>query len=234
MPMPISRHRHRSGTNDAGRAAMLTGDDYRADGLARCRRWRPTRVATVVRCICRRVRQSRSTVSCMSAIRWRSPWPTRSNEARDAAERIVVEYAPRPQSYRRASREQARRSFTTIARKTRPTSIRRATRPRPMPPSPVQHTSSSSASSSIASPPIRSNRAAQSACTTRARPLHVALRLPTAVAVPQRYRPHDAQHPGVRIAADHRRYRRLLRPARLCVPRNHPDAVGGAQASAGR
>ena len=66
------------------------------------------------------------------------------------------------------------------------------------------------------------------------RPLHPALRLPAALAVPQRHRPRHAENSRGRAAADHRRHRRLLRPARLDLSGNHFDAVGGASASAGR
>ena len=59
--------------------------------------------------------------------------------ARDAAERVEIDYAPRPPSSRRSRRSRkARRSSTTIARTTRPISTRPATRPRPTPPSRTQ------------------------------------------------------------------------------------------------
>jgi carbon-monoxide dehydrogenase large subunit len=45
---------------------------------------------------------------------------------------------------------------------------------------------------------------------------------------PQRHRPHHAQDLGGGVAADDRRYRRLLRPARLGLPGDHFDAVGVA------
>ncbi len=63
---------------------------------ARCRRWRPTRRATAARCSCRRGRRSRST-ACMHV-----GYPVAVvvadtlDQARDAAERVVVDYAPRP------------------------------------------------------------------------------------------------------------------------------------------
>ena len=63
---------------------------------------------------------------------------------------------------------------------------------------------------------------------SRHRPLHAALRLPAAVAVPQRHRRDHDEDSGGRAPADHRRHRRLLRPARLDLSGNHPDAVGGA------
>ncbi len=68
----------------------------------------------------------------------------------------------------------------------------------------------------------------------RHRPLHAALRLPAAVAVPQRHRRDHDEDSGGAAPPDHRRHRRLLRPARLDLSGNHPDAVGGAAAPAGR
>ena len=62
----------------------------------------------------------------------------------------------------------------------------------------------------------------------RHRPLHAALRLPAAVAVPQRHRRNHDEDSGGGASADHRRHRRLLRPARLGLSGDHPDAVGGA------
>ena len=67
-------------------------------------------------------------------------------QARDAAERVVVEYEPRPGVYRHATpSHQTRRSSTTVARITRPISTRPATRPRWIPPSLSRRTSSNSA-----------------------------------------------------------------------------------------
>jgi CO/xanthine dehydrogenase Mo-binding subunit len=47
--------------------AVLTGANYRADGLGSLPSMAPTRGATAARCFCRRGRRLRSTVSCMSA-----------------------------------------------------------------------------------------------------------------------------------------------------------------------
>ena len=166
----------------------------------------------------------------MSAIRSRWWSPTRSiwRATPPSASRSITRRGPR--WYRRARRSSpARRSSTTIARTTRPISTRPATRPRPMPRSPTPRTSSSSAWSSTASPPITLEpRGVTGEYDRRHRPLHAALRLPAAVAVPQRHRRNHDEDSGGGAPADHRRHRRLLRPARLGLSGNHLDAVGGA------
>jgi carbon-monoxide dehydrogenase large subunit len=65
--------------------------------------------------------------------------------------------------------------------------------------------------------PIRSNRAASPGSMM---PAPAATRCCgfQRLAVPQRHRPQHAQDLGGGVAADHRRYRRLLRPARLGLP----------------
>ena len=158
-------------------------------------------------------------------------------QARDAAERVAVDYAPRPavvsadeafepgapqlyddcpnnEAYLLPGRRQGR--------------DRRGVRPRRL-------MWSSSAWSSTASPPTRWSRAASPANTiagTGRYTLHCGFQRPwlfrNAIAE------SDAEDSGSAAPADHRRHRRLLRLARLDLSGNHPDAVGGASASAGR
>ena len=149
-------HRHAGGAADAGRARRADRQGLsRPTASARCRRWRPTRGATAARCTCR----TRPAIAIDRVLHVGYPVAVVVADtldlARDAAERVEVDYAPRPAVVSaREAFEPARRSSTTIARTTRPISTRPATRPRPMPPSPTPRTSSSSAWSSTASPPI--------------------------------------------------------------------------------
>ena len=134
----IREHRHARRAADARRACGadrqgLRGRRARHDAvdgaLQEARRQR--------RCTCRTGRRSRSTACCMSAIRSRSWSPTRwSLRAMPPnASRSTMRRGPR--WCRRARRSSpARRSSTTIARTTRRISTRPATRPRPTPPSP--------------------------------------------------------------------------------------------------
>ena len=136
---------------------------------ARCPRWRRTRNATAVRCICRRGRRSPSIASCMWVIRsrWWSPTRSIAPVMRPKPSRSITR-RDRPWCPRAQLSSQAHRSSTATARTTRPISTRPATRPRPMRRLRPRRMWSSSASSSTGSPPIRSSRAASPASMTQA------------------------------------------------------------------
>ena len=91
--------------------AVLTGEDYRKPtGSARCRRWRPTRSATAARCTCR----TRPAIAIGRAMHVGYPVAVVVADtldlARDAAERVAVDYAPRPAVVSARGRLRARRA----------------------------------------------------------------------------------------------------------------------------
>ena len=96
-PRRHPRHRCARGAADARRARRADRRGLRAPtASARCRRWRRTRSATAARCTCRTGPPSRS------AGRMHVGYPVAVvvadtlDLARDAAERVAVDYAPRP------------------------------------------------------------------------------------------------------------------------------------------
>ena len=183
--------------------AVLTGEDYEADGLGthavdgalqEARRQPDVSAAPAGD-------RHRSRAACRLSGRGGGRRYARPRPRRRRARRGRLRAAARRGVGRAMRSSQARRSSTTIARTTRPISTRPATRPRPTRRSPTPRTWSSSGSSSTASPPTRSSRAASPANTTRHRPLHAALRLPAAVAVPQRHRRDHDEDSGERSFA---------------------------------
>ena len=203
---------------------------------ARCRRWRRTRSATAARCICRRGRRSPSIASCMSAIRsrWWSPTRSISPATPPSASRSITRrgrpwcrratafeqgapqlYGDCPNNeayfYQAGDKAKTDAAFASAAHVVEQRLVINRVTANPIEPRGVTGD-------------LRRRHAA----------LHAALRLPAALAVPQRHRPHHAENSRSRAAARHRRHRRLLRAARLGLSGNHPDAVGGAHASAGR
>ena len=91
------RHRHARGAANAGRARGadrrgLRGRRPRLDA----RRWRPTRSATAARCTCRSGRRSRIDRVLHVGYPVAVVVADTLDLARDAAERVAVDYAPRP------------------------------------------------------------------------------------------------------------------------------------------
>jgi aerobic carbon-monoxide dehydrogenase large subunit len=112
---------------------VLTGEDYRADGLGSL----PSLAPYKKRDGSPMYLPPRPAIAIGRAMHVGYPVAVVVADtldiARDAAERVAVDYVPRPAVYRRAMRSRRmRRNSMTIVRATRPISTRLATRPRSM------------------------------------------------------------------------------------------------------